>query len=300
MTAYRAKGTTTNGKRALTFKKSESISGQPLRIPCGGCVGCRLEKSRQWAVRCMHEAQLYDQNAFITLTYAPENLPEHGTLVKRDLQLFWKKLRKRTGGNIRYYACGEYGDQEFRPHYHACVFNYRPTDGVLFKTTDFGHLYSSLVLDEIWSHGHTLFGDVTFKSAAYVARYVMKKMTGDRADERYQRFDQSTGEIIDLVPEFSTSSRRPGIGSKWLEIFKGDVYPFDEIIVNGHPTKPPAFYDKWLEKHYPEEHKEIKRHRQQQGEKYAHDNTPDRKRVKEIIKMKQLGQFDRSKTEEQI
>ena len=248
----------------------------------------------------MHEAQLYENNSFITLTYSEENLPEHGTLVKEDLQKFWKRLRKRFGKNIRYYGCGEYGDKSFRPHYHACVFNWRPEDGELFKTTEFGRLYSSEVLDQIWSHGHTLYGDVTFKSAAYVARYVMKKLTGDRADERYQRIDPSTGEIIDLVPEFSVSSRRPGIGSKWLELFSGDVYPFDEVIVNGCPTKPPSYYDRWLEDRYPEQWEVIKRHRQQQGQKYAEDNTTDRKRVKEIIKMKQLGLHDRSKTEEPL
>ena len=246
----------------------------------------------------MHEAQLHEENSFITLTYRDDELPENGSLDKSHLQKFWKRLRKRFGNNIRYYGCGEYGDNTFRPHYHACVFNWRPSDGVMFKQTEFGNLYASQVLDEIWSHGHTTFGEVTFKSAAYTARYVMKKMTGDRADDRYSSVDPTTGEIIELVPEFQVSSRRPGIGSKWIEMFRGDVYPFDEVIVNSHPTKPPAFYDKWLEQHYPKQWEEIKRHRQQQGQKYAEDNTADRKRVKEIIKMKQLGQFDRSKTEE--
>lgn len=300
MVAYRSKYLNDNGKRPLTFSLKDAINESTVRVPCGGCVGCRLEKSRQWAVRCMHEAQLYENNSFLTLTYAPENLPEHGSLVKEDLQKFWKRLRKRFGNNIRYYGCGEYGDQSFRPHYHACVFNWRPTDGQLFKTTDFGRLYTSEILDQIWTHGHTLYGDVTFKSAAYVARYVMKKLTGDLAGERYQRIDPSTGEVIDLTPEFSVSSRRPGIGAKWLEIFNGDVYPFDEVIVNGHPTKPPSYYDRWLEDRYPEQWEVIKRHRQQQGKKHAADNTPDRKRVKEIITMKKLGETQRNKTEEEL
>jgi hypothetical protein len=298
MTAYRSKYLNSSGKRPLTFSLKDAINESKVRVPCGGCVGCRLEKSRQWAVRCMHEAQLYENNSFITLTYSEENLPEYGTLVKSDLQKFWKRLRKRFGNNIRYYGCGEYGDKTHRPHYHACVFNWRPDDGQLFKETEHGKIFSSATLDQLWTHGHTSFGEVTFQSAAYVARYCMKKLTGDRAAERYEVLDPHTGEIIELTPEFSVSSRRPGIGAEWLKLYSGDVYPFDEVISNGHPSKPPAYYDRWLEANNPELWEKIKKHRQKQGEKFAHDNTPDRKRVKEIIKMRQLGQLDRSKTEE--
>ena len=297
MVAYRSKYLNANGKRPLTFNLSDALHEQKIRIPCGGCVGCRLEKSRQWAVRCMHEAQLHEDNSFITLTYRDEALPEHGTLVKKHLQDFWKRLRKQFGNNIRYYACGEYGEQTFRPHYHACVFNWRPPDLVAFKSTDYGTTYTSDTLDRIWSHGHTITGEVTFRSAAYVARYVMKKLTGDRAAERYEVVLPTTGEVINLAPEFSVSSRRPGIGARWLEIFKDDVFPTDEVIVNGLPTKPPAFYDRWLENNYPAEMELIKAERRKSGKAFADDNTPDRKRVKEIVKIKKMELFNRGQTE---
>ena len=106
-----------------------------LQLPCGQCVGCRLERSRQWVVRCIHEASLYENNCFLTLTYSDDCLPNGNDLIYRHFQLFMKRLRKRFGSNIRFYMCGEYGDLFGRPHYHACLFNFDAPDKVLYRRT---------------------------------------------------------------------------------------------------------------------------------------------------------------------
>lgn len=214
---------------------------------------CRLEYARQWAIRITHEAEQHDENCFITLTYSPKELPDNGSLVKRDLQLFWKRLRKQLDGRkIRYFAAGEYGDKNNRPHYHACVFGYYPSDSVSISNRGDSKLFNSPNLDEVWGKGGTTHGDLTFESASYVARYVTKKITGERASAHYERLDESTGEIITLLPEFAAMSRRPGIGSSWYQKYGSDVYPSDETVVRGRVLRPPKFYDRKLEQSDPE------------------------------------------------
>lgn len=145
-----------------------------MTVSCGQCIGCRLERSRQWAVRCMHEKQMHDDACFITLTYDDDNLPFGETLVLSDWQKFMKRLVKKNGP-IRFYHCGEYGDDTNRPHYHAILFGYRPDDPELFSTSGETKLYASPSLRNTWGMGHCTFGDATFETAAYVARYITKK-----------------------------------------------------------------------------------------------------------------------------
>lgn len=235
-------------------------------------------------MRCVHESQMHKENCFITLTYNNEELPENGTLVKRDLQLFFKKLRKKLDPKkIRYYACGEYGDENGRPHYHACLFNYIPTDGVLVRERDDYKLYYSKTLDKIWEKGLTTYGALTFESAAYTARYVTKKINGDKADEHYKRVDPETGEIIQLLPEFATMSRRPGIGTEWYKKYKTDVFPSDEVILRQQKMKPPKFYDKILEIEKPELHDQIKSDRIISADKHKENNTQGRLKIREAV-----------------
>ena len=169
---------------------------QPEKLPCGQCVGCRLERSRQWAIRCMHEAQMHEDNCFITLTFNPESLDDRSnpwSLDVRDFQLFMKRLRKKYGAGIRFYHCGEYGELNKRPHYHACIFGFDFPDKRLWKVTNSGHrLYISESLDELWPFGFCTIGNVTFESAAYVARYIMKKVNGDAAADHYEWIDEDT------------------------------------------------------------------------------------------------------------
>lgn len=139
-----------------------------ITIPCGQCIGCRLERSRQWAMRCVHESKLYTYNSFITLTYNNESLPANGSLDKTHYQKFMKRFRKQhPKKTIRFYMCGEYGDQTLRPHYHAIIFNHHFDDRKHHNTIKGNKLYKSDILQETWGKGHCLIGDVTFESAAY-------------------------------------------------------------------------------------------------------------------------------------
>lgn len=220
-------------------------------IPCGRCSGCLLDRSRVWAIRCLHESTLYADNCFITLTYSDEHLPSDRSLSKRHYQLFMKRLRKQYGSKIRFFACGEYGAKWRRPHYHACLFNHDFSDKVLWSVRDDVPLYTSDSLSLLWSYGHATVGAVTFESAAYVARYVMKKVFGPDAKEHYTVMDPTTGELFELEPEFILMSRGGrkgrGIGYDWYQKFRSDVFPSDNVLLRGLKMKPPRYYDNLYE-----------------------------------------------------
>lgn len=226
------------GKRQIVFRKDEAFCPAPIYVPCGKCIGCRLEKSRQWAMRCMHEASLYEDNCFLTLTYDDQHLPVGGSLNKRDIQLFLKRLRKVTQRKIRFYQCGEYGDLLQRPHHHVIIFNYDFLDKRIYSVRDGARYYVSPLLMELWPHGFSIVADVTFESAAYVARYAVKKITGSSAASHYGS----------RLPEYATMSRRGGIGKDWINKYKSDVFPGDFVVVRGGlKCRPPLFYDRILE-----------------------------------------------------
>lgn len=169
---------------AIVFAERGNIR-RSLTLPCGQCIECRLERSRQWGVRIMHEASLHDANSFVTLTYNDENLPHDGGLVYRHFQLFMHRLRKRVPSKIRFFMCGEYGENFGRPHFHACIFGLDFVDKTLWQVRNGVKLYRSKKLESLWEFGYSSIGTVTFESAAYVARYIMKKVTGDAAETHY-------------------------------------------------------------------------------------------------------------------
>lgn len=282
------------GKPLLTFNPLKALnSTNPINIPCGRCTGCRLEKSRQWAVRCMHEASLYEQNSYITLTFSREHLPVDYSVHVRDWQLFMKKLRKALGDHkVRFYMCGEYGDEKLRPHYHAILFNYDFPDKVLFQKTPNGDLlYTSRILSSLWPYGHSTTGAVTYQSAAYVSRYVLKKISGPKADEYYLRVHPDHGFICRVKPEFTLMSRRPGIGAPWLERYKSDVYPSDFVVVDGRKMNPPRFYDQKLTE---EELENYKRRRKLQAVPYKPHKTTERRRAKAAVRDARIRPLKRS------
>lgn len=261
-----------------------------LELPCGRCVGCRLERSRQWAIRCMHEAQLHKRNAFVTLTYSDDKLPENRALVYRDFQLFLKRARKRLGP-LRFYMCGEYGDAMDRPHFHACLFGIDFDDKVLIRSRP-EPLYRSATLEDLWKHGLSSTGSVTFKSAQYVARYVMKKITGDCARLHYGVVHVDTGEVTDRPAEFTRMSLKPGIGARWIERYESDVYPGGLVVVNGREVKPPRFYDLMMRKRGFFE--DMKWRRELVARRSAHDNTAERLKAKEAVAIARLKFGNRS------
>lgn len=267
-----------------------------LELPCGQCIGCRLERSRQWAMRCLHEASLYDRNSFVTLTYDDSNLPVGGTLKYDDFQKFMKRLRKRVKSPVRFYMGGEYGEQLMRPHYHVCLFGYDFPDRVYYRRTSSGEkIYTSKLLESLWPYGLSSIGDVTFQSAAYIARYCVQKVNGDLAKAHYQVITDD-GEVIDRTPEFNHMSLKPGIGSRWLAKFQTDVYPRDYVVVNGVKTKPPKYYDVLFERENPGVFSELVAQRELDGysQQLAGEHSNARLAVKEQIQVARVSMLKRS------
>ena len=228
---------------------------------------------------------MHDESSFVTLTYAEEFLPPGGSLVLSDFQKFMKRLRKKIG-RVRFFHCGEYGEQFRRPHYHALLFGCGFPDRQLWADRGTGPVYRSGLLEELWPFGQSEIGSVTFESAAYVARYVTKKVTGEAAAEHYSRVDLETGEIFKLAPEYATMSRRPGIGATWLEEFYSDVYPRDHVVSRGREAKPPRFYDQRFADRDPEGFERLKAARRKARKR--EDETPDRLAVREVCTTAQL------------
>lgn len=265
-----------------------------LDIPCGQCIGCRLDKSYQWAVRCMHEASMYDCSSFVTLTYDDKYLPKFGQLRYRDYQLFMKRLIKKKGP-VRMFMCGEYGEYYRRPHYHAILFGVHFEDRVLSRKSSSGfNLYRSSTLDSLWKLGFCEIGDVTLESAGYCARYTTKKLTGEAEVIRLiaepdfitgEVYMNEDGEQLPLVPEFGHMSLKPGIGAEWFKKYKSDVFPEDSIILKGgNGVKVPRYYDKLLLKDGPSDffHK-VREKRYERAMNCLEDSTKERLRVREIV-----------------
>lgn len=179
----------------------------------------------------------------------------------------------------------------YRPHYHACLFNHDFEDKTLWTTRNGVKLYHSEILNKLWGKGFATTGDVTFESAAYVARYITKKITGEQAEQHYTRIDDSTGEILHVEPEYTTMSRRPGIGKGWYDKFKTDVYPSDQIIINGKPVKPPKYYDSLYELEDPALHADLKTKRITSINQ--EDQTPDRLHTREVVKLAAIKSLKR-------
>lgn len=211
-------------------------------------------------MRCVHEAQLHPASSFITLTYSDEFLPPGGSLVRRAVPDFVKRLRKRVcvyypdcDGSvvprISVLYCGEYGELLARPHYHALIFGFDFPDKVPLPRSQFKDpLYRSPLLESLWPFGQSSIGALTFETAQYVARYSMKKVTGDLARDHYRRVDLVTGELVDLVPEFIGMSNRPAIGLRWFEKFGKEVFPDDFVISGGRKVTVPRYYEKLLKR----------------------------------------------------
>ena len=184
-------GTRKNGKSIIKFGLPTHQDQNSIELPCGQCIGCRLAHSQTWAIRVLHESTLHERNCFITLTYNEENLPENGSLDKKHFQNFMKYLRRDFGPEIRFYQCGEYTDKpNFRPHYHAIIFNHDWLDKEAFTENEGIITYTSEKLQKIWGKGFTTTAEVTFESAAYVARYTLKKITGKQKEKYYEKIDE--------------------------------------------------------------------------------------------------------------
>lgn len=292
----------------LTFRRENAIS--TMEVACGQCLGCRLDHSRMWAMRIVHEASLYEYsggNCFITLTYRDEleatkeqrqkgqYIPDDWSLHKSHLQRFLKRLRWHfRPKKIRFYAAGEYGStckhglkldwvscpccNVGRPHYHVCLFNCTFNDLESYSGDGQGGLrYTSKTLERIWGFGFVDVGELNFDTAAYVSRYILKKITGERAKDHYwsNEFDGTSNKIL---PEFTVMSRRPGIGKEWFEKYKEDVFPSDEVPVPGAGVYQtvPRYYEEIFKCEDAVSMEEIKAIRRKYKEEHPEEFTAER------------------------
>lgn len=285
-TGYRSKlgRNPETGKWPIVFNAKDGYHDMPVKVPCGHCIGCRLDYSRKWAIRCVLEAQLHRKNCFLTITYDEAHCPKDGNLQKKHMQDFWKRLRKEAG-KLRYYMAGEYGEETSRPHYHACIFGWKPDDLQVWKEkTDF-NLYTSKTLNDIWGQGYVVVGDVTWDSAAYCARYVLKKLN---KKEDVQKAEKQ------LQKEFVAMSRRPGIAQGWYEKYKDDVYPMDKIVISDKiKVRPPRYFDDRYEVGNRRELEKIKGRRRRKAKMQGEEGEWDRMQVKRKLKEYKINKLTR-------
>lgn len=311
---YKSLELTKNGKRKLVFSPKQGYVDLKMTVPCGNCLGCRIDSTRQKAIRIEHEVQTQREagrgSCFITLTYSPESLVSMcpgGSLVQSHYSDFMKRLRRRITNpkdsffvsrdlRIKCVYCGEYGDKLGRPHFHAIIFGYDFPDKVIHKNRKHGNvLYRSSFLEELWPYGHSTIGTATWQSGAYVARYVMKKISGDMAEDHYRVFDPLTGEVFVKKPEFNQIGN--GIGLDWfLKYAMNDVYPKGEVVTkSGKKMKPPRYYDDKYAKYFADQDEidRLKMVRKASADKRKGDNTPERLEVRKKVLESRIGLLKR-------
>lgn len=273
----------------------EGLSGPSVEpgfhVPCGKCVGCRLERAREWGVRCEHEIKVSGPSSCVTLTYAPEYLPADGNLNHRHFQLFMKKLRKSgLFFRPRYFMCGEYGEIDSRPHFHSLLFGVWFDDRQYWRTVNGNKYFRSKTLEKFWTMGHCEIGPADFKAAAYIARYGMKQVNNEWSITPYGRVDLKTGEVKPTVPAYCRMSLKPGIGAGFFFKYRQEIVDFDHVIQDGRPSSLPRYYDKLIEKDDPELLRQLKIDRVDKAMRF--DNSQDRRDAAEQIAKARL--FSRS------
>lgn len=297
-----------NGHWYLSTDPFQYSNNNPIDVPCGRCIGCRIDYSRSWALRCMLESLYHEQSWFLTLTYDDIHVPHSSytdfetgeikdilTLCPDDFTKFMKRLRinysRKTGKEIRFFACGEYGSKTLRPHYHAIVFGLELDDlKPLKKSHTNNQLFESEFVSNSWhDKGYVQIGECNFQSCAYVARYIMKKRKGA---------DSLEYEYFNIVPEFIRMSRNPGLAYQYYQDYKEQIYKNDEIILSdGKKFKPPKYFDEMYQLDFPEKFEEIKQNRIRAaqiiddtkeyyfGDKYARLSREELAKSKAIVKL---------------
>lgn len=259
---------TKKGKSVIKFsvKAGDRPKYTRIELPCGQCLGCEIEKSNQWATRICLEAKMYKHNYFVTLTYNEDTVPvkinevaeidqeteeilgfkevSELSLKKSDHVAFMKALRQKFAKlghqGIRFFMCGEYGEETHRPHYHYILLNCPLYDLVpFFVNSNHQQIYRSKMLEETWQKGNVSIGEVTFESRAYVRRYTLKK----------QHWKEKP---LIAEPEFILMSRNPGIGKPYYERNKDKIYKNDEVLIKKELSKalmkkPPKYFDEILD-----------------------------------------------------
>lgn len=291
---------------SIVFDSKKGYADRRLELACGQCADCRRRRSGDWAVRCLHEAQMHEKNCFVTLTYDQDHIPNDLSLNVEHWKLFAKRLRnflkretpKNTATTFRYLHCGEYGEENKRPHYHALLFGIDfDWDRKLVSETDGKKTWESPTLDRLWPDGFTTVQDLNFSTASYVAGYVLKKRTGEEKWETYLRTNGEDQWVVE--PDYATMSRRKGLGESWFDKYYKDVYPEDRVtLIGGKKMQPPAFYDKLLAERDEELWNEVKRKRLHLRLKKGTEDSYERSKTKEKHAELTSRQFSKRRLEE--
>jgi len=289
VTGYRSKmGRSPSGGWPIVFNINEGYIDKSVVIPCGKCIGCRLDKTASWAMRIMCEAEMHTQNCYITLTYRDEDLNAIQSLSKEEISAFWKRLRFELseknrpgkGRTIRYFSAGEYGDKYSRPHYHAALFGFDfSEDKLAWKQGEKDILFRSETLEKVWGKGICTIQELNHQSALYIAKYVVKKLSG-LSSEKYEG----------KLPEFALMSKRPGLAKKWLEKYVQDVKAVDGVVISaGKIARPGRYFDDIMSKLDPKRMEKVKRERRK---KINPENDSWRRlEAKEKLKFHQMKWF---------
>lgn len=260
-------------------------------------MSCRVDQTKQWAVRCVHEASLHERSCFVTLTYNDDNLPDYGALRKDHLQKWLRSLRKR-GLKFRYFACGEYGEKLQRPHYHVLLFGLWPSDAEEWAMRGGYMYYRSEIFESAWTKGYVEFSDVSRGNCEYVAGYIRKKLHGKKDETYWDHYERSLpdGTLFYLPEEFALQSTKPAIGKGWLEKYWQEVYQTDSIVLDGREWPVPEYYDKWLKDNHPDVWDDVRLRRMEYAKSdLAYEKShPNVLRAKDINQRARVGQQTRS------
>lgn len=281
------------GKRATVYRLKQGYYDLKSTVPCGQCMECRLKNSREVAIRCTHEAEQHTRNTVVTLTYATENLPANGSIEPKHAEKFIADLREwaayhENHRGIKTWGCAEYGCNNpncqdpkcthgMRPHYHIILFNYDFKDKKQADGKPPGY-YTSDILTQIWDRGGTQLMDLTFESAAYVARYITKKLTGPRANEylapHIEKLRQQGCTMLpgDKLPEQTVCLTQKGLGKNWYKEWKEETYNNDKVYRSTKdgrriPMRPPKYYDRQYEIDNNADYERIKKERKMKNKK---------------------------------
>ncbi len=263
-----------------------------------------------WAMRIVHESCLHEfahGNCFVTFTYRGKDecsekqfknahyVPEDYSLNYYHFRDFIKRLRRHFPQKIRYFHCGEYGDENLRPHYHACLFNVSFDDQIVEQQEQGINTYSSPTLSKLWPYGFCTIGELNFETASYTAGYILKKITGNQANEAYLRNDEY-GVAYWVKPPYITMSLKPGIGEEFYKRYKDDFFPADESPVPGKGIikKVPRYYEKLYVDMCPEGMEKIRELRAIFHAAHRDDYTPERLHDKYICARAKQSQRKRT------
>lgn len=282
----------------------------PMVLACGGCIGCRLDKMREWQVRMVCESLSHENVLMAQLTYDDDNLPNDLSLNKVDYRLWLKRLRKFVGNKkIRFYLGAEYGDLSLRPHYHAILFGVGKddfSDCLPYRKSGDHQLYKSEKFNELWGHGFCNFGDAKAGAFSYAAGYVVKKRTS-ASDARYTRVDPVSGKTWQVMPEFGAMSS--GLGRAFFDEYRSDFAQSGFLVVDGKQVAIPPYFKNKLRNSFETsgahsgdgfviddlEIAMAKRREFADSDDAVFNSTPERRAVREECQLIRVRAFERNR-----